>query len=362
MALRISPRAGFKNCIKFAVIYKNSIVRLYQYSFFYLYLIDKHIMQKRILQTAFLLLTLLFSSQDLVGQGCSDAGFCTMGAMRPNQTLQKNMRVRLRSVELTQYRGVTDFKLIVNSTILDASISIGAKNIVQVKLPYTYVEGRLTDNQGLGDISLAYTRSLIVNDRYQLNASIGTKIPTTDGNDKFENKPLPMYYQTSLGTYDLIAGLGFNTKNWTFSTGIQHPLTDIKNEFLWKPWSKTQDSALAASYPRSNQLKRGTDLMLRAEKNWRFARINCFGGLLGIWRLNNDVFYIKNKEGVLTATEAPGTTGLALTALGGVGYQFSVHSGFKFMGGYRLLRRSPEKSTDGLSRLYVLNLTYSYRF
>ncbi|TAF34952.1 MAG: hypothetical protein EAZ57_02110 [Cytophagales bacterium] len=295
-------------------------------------------------------------------QGCSDAGFCTMGAMRPNQNLQRSLKVKLRSLELTQYRGDTGFGVVVNTTILDASISIGSRNSVQIKLPYNYVQGRLTNTQGTGDISLAYTRNLIANDRYQLNATLGTKIPTTNANQTFEGKPLPMYYQSSLGTHDLIAGFGFNTKNWTFSTGIQKPLDNIKNEFLWKPWNKTADSAIAASYPRSNQLRRGTDLMLRAERNWRYANINFFGGLLGIYRLNEDVFMVKNAEGKLVEKTEPGTSGLVLTGLVGVGYQFSARSGLRFLGGYRLLKRKSDKNTDGLSRLYVLNLTYAYRF
>ena len=38
-------------------------------------------------------------------QGCSDAGFCTMGAMRPDQAYSKRVDLRLRSLELNYYRG-----------------------------------------------------------------------------------------------------------------------------------------------------------------------------------------------------------------------------------------------------------------
>jgi hypothetical protein len=38
-------------------------------------------------------------------QGCSDAGFCTMGAMKPDQPFNKKIEVRLRSMEISFYRG-----------------------------------------------------------------------------------------------------------------------------------------------------------------------------------------------------------------------------------------------------------------
>ncbi len=38
-------------------------------------------------------------------QGCSDAGFCTMGAMKPDQDYSKKVDFKLRSLELNYYHG-----------------------------------------------------------------------------------------------------------------------------------------------------------------------------------------------------------------------------------------------------------------
>ncbi|MFN8890139.1 MAG: hypothetical protein ACK5WF_21960 [Cyclobacteriaceae bacterium] len=40
-------------------------------------------------------------------QGCSDAGFCTMGAMKPDQPYNKKIQLKLRSMEVSFYRGTT---------------------------------------------------------------------------------------------------------------------------------------------------------------------------------------------------------------------------------------------------------------
>ena len=39
-------------------------------------------------------------------QGCSDAGFCTMGAMKPDQPYNKKIQLKLRSMEVSFYRGL----------------------------------------------------------------------------------------------------------------------------------------------------------------------------------------------------------------------------------------------------------------
>jgi hypothetical protein len=49
----------------------------------------------------------LLASGNALSQGCSDAGFCTMGAMKPDQPYNKKIQLKLRSMELSFYRGTT---------------------------------------------------------------------------------------------------------------------------------------------------------------------------------------------------------------------------------------------------------------
>lgn len=290
------------------------------------------------------------------GQGCSDAGFCTMGAMRPNQHFLKKANIALKSIELTEYLGITRFNVYSISTILDANIGITPKWSVQFKLPYTFVFGDLGRLSGLGDISLSATRNVWATEKQQLNVTIGTKIPTGDANKpSSDGKPLPMYYQTTLGTYDIVFGLSWITKGWLLATGYQQSLNPVNNTFTWGARNGQSNFNEASVYPVSNGLERGKDVMFRVEKNVRWAKFNAYVGLLPIYRFTKDKV-IKNGQTV----EVSGSDGLAMTLLIGAGYRFNYTSGIKFLSGFRLVERAT--NPDGLSRENVFTIGYEYRF
>ena len=298
------------------------------------------------------------------GQGCSDAGFCTMGAMKPDQPYNKKTPVKLRAIELNFYRGKTTLTPVVYVATLDASFSVfGNKNSIQVKLPYQAVYGNLSDTRGMGDISLCFTRNIISTDKFDVNISVGGKLPSnnSDLKDDKTGLPLPMYYQTSLGTYDFITGISFITRKWLLATGLQHPFNENKNEFKWGPWEPVYKNGEGVdyirSYDRAFHLKRGTDVMFRIERNFRFSRINCSVGLLNIFRVTSDEI-----ENPTTGErfKQEGTTGLALSGIATVGYNFDVRSGIKLIVGHKIIQR--EIAPDGLTRDLVTSISYQYRF
>jgi len=290
-------------------------------------------------------------------QGCSDAGFCTMGAMRPNQNFGAKNTIKLRSVELLQYIGYTKFKDVISTSLADINIGIGKRGSAQIKLPYTTVAGSLGKTQGMGDISYSYTYAVIAQTNYQILATLGGKIPT-NGGDKYssDNRPLPMYYQTSLGTFDGVAGISFLTRNWLLATGFQHAFNANQNEFRWDQWTTSPLQATAIKYPPSWNLKRGNDIMLRIERNFRSTKWNGYLGLLTIYRINKDE--ISNTE--TTTKLVTGSTGAAITALAGIGYKFSTKVAVKGMFGDKLLSRAT--NPDGLSREYVATLSIEIKF
>ena len=85
---------------------------------------------------SFFVLIFIFSMQttSILAQGCSDAGFCTMGAMRPDQPFSKKNNVRLRSVSLTQYIGLTKFDDRILTYVAEANVGISDKWQAQIKL------------------------------------------------------------------------------------------------------------------------------------------------------------------------------------------------------------------------------------
>lgn len=292
------------------------------------------------------------------GQGCSDAGFCTMGAMKPDQPFNKRAYVKLRSVDVSFYRGTTTLTPIIYVATAEFNIGIGNKNSLQVKVPYQFVNGRLGETSSLSDLSLCFTRSVYSSDNFDINFSIGGKVPTNDSNIlSADGLPLPMYYQTSLGTFDFISGVALLSRRWLLATGIQVPLTENGNQFLWKTWEASgEDQQYVLKYAQANQLRRGVDVMVRVERNFRFARFNASLGLLPIYRLNRD--RIINADG--DRVNVIKTQGMALSGIATIAYQFDVRSAIRLLVGHRIIQR--EKTPDGLARELVSSIGYSYRF
>jgi hypothetical protein len=296
-------------------------------------------------------------------QGCSDAGFCTMGAMKPDQPYNKKVEFKLNSMELSFYRGTTTLTPVIYVATVDMNFSLNRKNTFQVKLPFQYVTGRLAETSSMSDISLCYTRNIISSDRFDLNFSFGAKIPTNNSNFiANDGNALPMYYQTSLGSYDLIAGMSLINRKWLFATGIQVPLNQNKNQFDWHRW-QTDDAdefEYVQKYANATDLKRGTDIMLRVERNFRLNRFNFSVGLLPIYRIVPDK--ITNFLGARTSFDAAGNEakGLAMSWITTAGYSFNARSGIRLLIGHKIVQR--EFSPDGLTRELVSSFTYFYRF
>jgi len=290
-------------------------------------------------------------------QGCSDAGFCTMGAMKPDQPFNKKIELKLRSMEISFYRGSTPLTPVIYVATADLNFSLNSKTSFQVKLPYQAVTGRLGNTSGLGDISLCFTRNIFKAEKFDVNLSVGGKI-ATNKSDKDENGyPLPMYYQTSLGSYDFITGISLISRNWLFATGIQHPFNKNENQFLWTAWEGgPEDIAYVQKYANSKELKRGTDVMLRVERNWRFSQWNFTLGVLPIFRINQDE--IADNAG--NRIKQDGTVGMALSGIATAGYSFNVRSGIKLLVGHKIVQR--DVNPDGLTRELVTSLSYLYRF
>lgn len=310
----------------------------------------------------FALCVLVFSNA--WSQGCSDAGFCTMGAMKPDQPFSKNIPIKLRSMEVSFYRGSTTLSPVIYVATLDMNFNIvDQKTFLQLKIPYQAVNGNLGSTSGMSDLSLCLTRQVSSGPEFDFSLSLGAKFPTNDSDlkDDTHNLSLPMYYQTSLGTYDFIAGMSLMSRGWLFATGIQHPFNKNKNHFTWASWIPVYQNGEGADYVRSYdlayELKRGTDVMLRVERNFRFSRLNFSLGALPIYRITKDEITVASTG---ERIKPEGTTGLALSVIGTAGYSFNIRTGIKLLYGKKLIQR--DVNPDGLTRHDVMTVSYYYRF
>lgn len=298
------------------------------------------------------------------GQGCSDAGFCTMGAMKPDQNYSKRIAIKLRSIEFNYYKGTSLLTPIIYAATIDFNLGINDYSSFQIKLPYQWVRGSLGETAGLGDISLSYTRLLKASEKWNINGTLGAKIPSNDANTTVNNEntggvdaPVHMYYQQSLGSYDAIAGVSAISRNWLFAAGIQIALTRNNNQFLWSGFPDYPDPEYVQDYNIGRELLRGIDVMLRVERNWRFTNFNFSLGALPIYRITKDEGIAQNDT---ERSKLPETTGLALSVLGSFGYHFDVNNSIKLIKGVKLVDR--DFNPDGLTRDEVLSISYVYKF
>lgn len=306
----------------------------------------------------------LFFTFDSIGQGCSDAGFCTMGAMRPNQAYSKKLRLKLRSIEYNFYRGTSLLSPIIYAHTVEFNASLGNKMNIQAKIPYMHIEGKLGKNDGFGDVSLSVTREIKQINGWNIGATIGAKFPTNNANATVSNTqsggknvPLHMYYQTSLGSIDGVAGISIINSKWMFATGIQMAFTQNENYFQWGDWDQFEDQEYLQQYNVGRNLARGTDIMLRVERSFRFTNFDFSFGLLPIYRIKRDEVYKPEYD---LREQLDETIGLALTSLTSLGYSFSVKNGVRLIYGRKIIDRN--KNPDGLTRHDVWSMSYIYRF
>lgn len=289
-----------------------------------------------------------------LGQGCSDSGFCTMGALRPDQPYVQKVRIKLHSIELTQHLGHTKFGDWIHSTFIDANFSVGRKNFFQLRLPsYAIIEGNMPTVRGWGDTFFSFTRQLVVKDNFQLSATVGGKIYTSM--TKSDNA-MPLYQQTTLGSNDLMMGVSLISKKWMVGVGYQKPLNGTLNDFQPTNFEGSAFENIARNYTASVGLFRGDDIALRVERNFRLAQWNFFIGTLNLIRVTPD--QTLDSEG--KSTSVTGSTGLASNLLVGGGYQFNIHSGIRLLVAGKLTERA--QNPDGLSRDFVAQLAYVVRF
>ncbi len=316
-----------------------------------------------------LLPTIIFVGlfQVCFSQGCSDAGFCTMGAMRPDQAYNKSINFKLRALELNQYKGETTLSPVINVTTLDFTFGINDNTSVQVKVPYMSVKGNLGKTSGISDLSYSLTTKVIDSDNYDVNITVGGKIPTNNSDLKEEqnNVDFPMYYQTSLGTWDVIAGASILNSKWLFAFGVQVALNQNSNDFRYEEWDFYPGGMeYIQSHDLANNLQRGTDIMLRVERNFRFSKFNFNIGVLPIIRITPDeILNTSDRDGSVAIGERynpGGTTGAAVSLVAGGGYSFNVNSALRLTYGYKLAQR--DNNPDGLTRNTVLALAYLIRF
>ncbi|MBB6461113.1 hypothetical protein [Flammeovirga kamogawensis] len=307
-----------------------------------------------------ILLFLITSSNSFIhAQGCSDAGICTTGALNPDSDRLKFNKVDNKfTLSYQTYWQNYKEKAFDYGIGFSVDYKINSRSSLQLKSLYAFREGPLTTTQGISDITLSYSYLVKQWDNWNLSAVFGTKIPTSDASSTFEGKPIPMFYEPSLGTYDGLFGIALNSKAWHLSFGIQQPLTTLENHEYDPEYYKNEPNyeLMKKWYTSSRHLDRKYDVSGRIKYTLRTSKWSFAPSVLAIYK--HDRTYIESLENGDYLLE--GSQGLVINSILEGSYNFSPHLSLSAIAAYAAKQRA--FNPDGLARDYVVNLIIKHQF
>jgi len=271
---------------------------------------------------------------------CSDAGICTLG-----KHYEKEQRPHTSSVSLSYIYGTSGKDADVNGTLnnlsygtfrLDADIDILKNTRLAVGMPYTFVSGPLGDNNGAGDLTVAFTRIFKIEKIHTLSFSAGGKFATGNVNS---SDSLPQRYMPGLGTNDMLLGASYSYQNYYFGIGYQKSFGRSRNYIT--------------------RLKRGDDVLVRAGFFEQFNKVGVKAEILTIIKIQPNSI-LNTSSTTESFIEIDGSNEPQVNLLGTLTYQASREIGLTIQAAIPFLKR--DYNFDGLKRTLSLVGSVSYFF
>ncbi|MFV8358043.1 hypothetical protein ACNQGB_17905 [Flavobacterium sp. XS1P32] len=230
-------------------------------------------------------------------QGCSDAGICSIG--NGFQTSDKELK---NGIEIGSVFGAGEADVTYFSPYITYTRTINERLSLSSKITYSVASGSFGQRGAFGDAYLIGNYNWKPKTNTQWSSLLGFKIPFTSSNLKINEFSLPLDYQSSLGTFDLIAGLNFNYKKWDFNTAVQIPVFNNNKNSYFKEFSGTDD------FPSTNLFERKSDALFRTTYTFQTSnkKFTFKPNVLFIYHLGEDRFQntfgqretIKNSDGL----------------------------------------------------------------
>ncbi len=298
-----------------------------------------------------LLMSLFFmigNSPKLFAQGCSDAGFCTINTLKPQDS--DSIPETKNYIKVGGTIGQADHSISAVANMIEYDRQVSSKFGVNLKFT--------TLSQSGNDIAVFGYSDFYINTSYRLNenftVTIGGKIPLSDGNNKEEDQPLPMDYQSSLGTYDVIAGVGCKINKLQLVIAMQQPLTQNENQFFSEIYPSTSPFS---EFQSTNKFIRSGDVLLRVSYPITLSKkFSLIPSLLPIYHLGNDEF--TDQTGI--KREISGSQGLTLNGNLYVDFRIDKISDIQLIVGAPFVVR--DARPDGLTRSFIASLEYKFMF
>lgn len=282
------------------------------------------------------------------GQGCSDAGFCSLNSIKPSG--DDSLPSKNNQVKIGAFYGIADNSISVWGNALEYTRQFSDKFEMDLKLTSLSQNGNGISTYGLSDVFL--TGNYKPNDK--LKFTIGAKFPFTNGNNKRNNVSLPMDYQSSLGTVDFLVAFGFKLKKFQLALAVQQPITQNKNQF---DVSDYPINSPIRQFQSTRNFIRSGDVFLRISRPIAFtSKMKFTPGLLPIYHLSNDSY--TDSSG--TKREIAGSAGLTLNGNISLDVELTTKSTLQFSAAAPFIVR--DTRPDGLTRSLIGVIEYSVRF
>jgi len=288
----------------------------------------------------------LFGVCHLQAQGCSDAGICSVGNAFGIAERQSKNNIELGSTIGTGEANVQYF-----SPYLTYARNWNAQLELAIKVTFNLAAGDFGKRATFGDAYLVGNYHWKSDKAPKWSTLIAMKFPFTSANLKINGYSLPLDYQASLGTFDLIAAVNLNYKNWDFNAGLQLPVFNINRNSYFSEFSGTDDFA------STNLFERKPDALFRIAYTHKTARKFAFKpNVLFIYHLGEDSYetIFGQRENIV------GSDGLTINGnLIGL-YALSATSSIELSVATPFVVR--DTRPDGLTRSFTAGIVYKVSF
>ncbi|MEO7984163.1 MAG: hypothetical protein ABI688_08780 [Bacteroidota bacterium] len=297
-----------------------------------------------------LLIILVIANLRILGQGCSDAGFCTAGEFN-NLPGSRSTAIQYKNeIDIGfSYATHGDFEKFYQPQAGYRLINKN-KSFLEFRLPFNYVKNTASglSAAGIGDITATYNSKL----NKWIDLAVGLRISISDASKKARTatESYPMYLQTGLGSTDLIAVANYTPiKFISIGAGIQLPLLQYNNNRMLFPSLSGTGSIIVEGY------RRKPDALLRLVGHFQAGKLKLNGTILAIFHLADD--HYKSSAGKYFLLQSKGSTyNTVLDISYATGKKTSL--GFLVASPYKTRKNIP----DGLARTLVISpkLTLSF--
>lgn len=288
----------------------------------------------------------IIGSITVFAQGCSDAGVCSIGNSFQNESSSKNL------IETGSIYGVGEADLTYLSSYVTYSRTFNDKWALSAKITYAIADGSFGQRGQFGDAYLISNYKFAEKNQKQWSVLTGFKFPFTTSNAKINGYSLPLDYQASLGTFDLILATNYNYSNWDFNLGVQIPVFNNNKNSYFAEYSGTDD------FPSTNLFERKSDALFRTTYTYQTPnkKFTFKPNVLFLYHLGEDSY-----ENIFSERETiEGSDGLTINGNLITSYTLNSKSSLELSLATPFVVR--EIRPDGLTRAFTAGLIYKVSF